>query len=88
MRTSRVLSAQPNVLAISRSVEFSTRFWLLLLATGVGVGLAGGLLMRLLYAVQHLAWQAAPLGLYTMSGSSGRWAGARDTCWPTPERRC
>ena len=64
MRASRVLSAQPNVLAISRSVEFSTRFWLLLLATGVGAGLAGGLLMRLLYAVQHLAWQAAPSGLY------------------------
>ena len=60
MRASRVLSAQPNVLAISRSVEFSTTFWLLLLATGVGAGLAGGLLMRLLYAVQHLAWQAAP----------------------------
>ncbi len=64
MRASRVLSAQPNVLAISRSVEFSARFWLLLLATGVGAGLAGGLLMRLLYAVQHLAWQAAPSGLY------------------------
>ena len=64
MRASRVLSAQPNVLAISRSVEFSTKFWLLLLATGVGAGLAGGLLMRLLYAVQHLAWQAAPSGLY------------------------
>ncbi len=64
MRASRVLSAQPNVLAISRSVEFSTTFWLLLLATGVGAGLAGGLLMRLLYAVQHLAWQAAPSGLY------------------------
>ena len=64
MRVARVLSAQPNVLAVSRSVEFSARFWLLLLATGVGAGLAGGLLMRLLYAVQHLAWQAAPSGLY------------------------
>ncbi len=64
MRASRVLSAQPNVLAVSRSVEVSAKFWLLLLATGVGAGLTGGLLMRLLYAVEHAAWQVSPADLY------------------------
>ena len=64
MRSARVLASQPNVLAVSRSIEFSPKFWLILLATGVAAGLAGGALMRLLYAVQHLAWQASPSGLY------------------------
>ena len=32
------------------------RFWLLTAATGVAAGLAGGALMRLLHAVEHLAW--------------------------------
>jgi H+/Cl- antiporter ClcA len=44
------------VLAVNRSIELSARFWLVLAATGVGAGLAGGLLMRLLHAAQHLAW--------------------------------
>jgi hypothetical protein len=34
----------------------SPLFWLLVVATGVGVGVAGGLLMALLRAAQHLAW--------------------------------
>lgn len=47
---------QPNALAVSRSMELSARFWLLLALTGLAAGLAGGLLMRLLKATQHIAW--------------------------------
>ena len=32
------------------------RIWLLVVLTGVGAGLASGLLMRLLYGVEHWAW--------------------------------
>ena len=34
----------------------TARIWLLVALTGVGAGLASGLLMRLLYAVEHWAW--------------------------------
>ena len=64
MRSARSLSAQPNVLAINRSVEFSPRFWLMLVLTGLGAGLAGGCLMRLLYAVQQLVWSEGRDGLF------------------------
>ncbi len=45
-------SPQPNVPA----EPLSAKTWLLLLATGAGAGLAGGLLMRLLRLVQHLSF--------------------------------
>lgn len=35
---------------------FSLRFWLLIVLTGVGAGLAGGLLMKLLRATEHLCY--------------------------------
>ncbi|HET9019424.1 MAG TPA: hypothetical protein VFN46_07560 [Acetobacteraceae bacterium] len=46
-------SPQPNLALAARQ---SGVFWLLLIATGVTAGLAAGLLMRLLIAVEHLAW--------------------------------
>ena len=45
-------SPQPNVPA----EPLSLKTWLLLLTTGAGAGLAGGLLMRLLRLVQHLSF--------------------------------
>ncbi len=53
-------SPQPNVVGSSTLRVLSPRFWLLLLASGAGAGLAAGLLMRLLRAVQHLAWPYRP----------------------------
>ncbi len=47
---------QPNVLVAANVPGFSARFWLLLVLTGVGAGLAAGLLMKLLRLVQHAAW--------------------------------
>ena len=43
---------------------FSPTFWLALVITAVLAGLAGGLLMRLLYAVQAFAWREQGEGLY------------------------
>ncbi|MHB8283051.1 MAG: chloride channel protein [Caulobacteraceae bacterium] len=51
-------------MTVNRSVELSGSFWLMLVLTGVGAGLVGGLLMRLLYGVQHLAWGEGPAGLF------------------------
>lgn len=47
---------QPNLLDGSRPTGLSWRFWALTVMTGIGAGIAGGLLMLLLRAVQHLAW--------------------------------
>ena len=47
-------SPQPNL--VENGGTFPAKFWLLVLLTGVGAGLAGSGLMRLLYAVQHVAW--------------------------------
>lgn len=49
-------SLQPNILPWGRPAGPSLRMWVLLVATGVGAGLAGGLLMKLLRAVQHFCW--------------------------------
>jgi H+/Cl- antiporter ClcA len=49
-------SPQPNVTAEPSGPEFSGRFWLTAVVGGVLAGLAGGLLMRLLRAVQHIAF--------------------------------
>jgi CIC family chloride channel protein len=43
---------QPNL----QGVEISPRLWFAILATGLGAGLAGGMLMRLLRLVQHLCF--------------------------------
>ena len=55
-------------------MEFSATFWLVLVLTGIGAGLSGGVLMRLLYAAQHVAWSEGTAGLYTalVDASAGR----------------
>ncbi len=49
-----MLSPQPNLNL--PAPRLSLRFWAVIVATGTGAGLAGGLLMRLLYAVEGAAW--------------------------------
>ena len=49
-------SPQPNVLDAPRRDQFPLAFWLLVCLTGVGSGLAAGLLMKLLRFVQHAAY--------------------------------
>lgn len=49
-------SPQPNVLGAPRRSAFPPTFWALVALTGVGSGVAAGLLMKLLRLVQHLAW--------------------------------
>ena len=47
-------SPQPNL--VEDGSTFPAKFWLLVVLTGAGAGLGGAGLMRLLYAVQHVAW--------------------------------
>ncbi len=47
-------SPQPNL--VEDGGTFPAKFWLLVVLTGIGAGLGGAGLMRLLYAVQHIAW--------------------------------
>ena len=47
---------QPNLGGDADGGDFPAKFWLLVVLTGAGAGLAGAGLMRLLYAVQHFAW--------------------------------
>ncbi len=49
-------SPQPNVQTNAEDVPFGPGFWLLVILTGIGAGLGGGLLMKLLHAVQHVSW--------------------------------
>ncbi len=55
-------SPQPNVAATAAEPGFVLRFWGLVVAAGVGAGLAGGGLMLLLNGVEHLAWPFPPGG--------------------------
>ncbi len=50
-------SPQPNLHATADSPDWSARFWFMTTAAGITTGLAGGALMRLLYAVEHFAWK-------------------------------
>jgi chloride channel protein, CIC family len=52
-------SPQPNVLSAGGPAGLSLRFWVAVVATGIGTGIGGGLLMALLRAVQHLSWSYA-----------------------------
>jgi H+/Cl- antiporter ClcA len=47
---------QPNVPGKGVVASYGARFWVLVVAIGVGAGLAGAGLIELLRAVQHLAW--------------------------------
>lgn len=49
-------SPQPNVPGGDAATGYPAAFWLAVVLTGVGAGLGGGLLMKLLYAVQHVCW--------------------------------
>lgn len=49
-------SPQPNLPSIGLEPGFSLHFWGLALLTGAATGFAGGLLMKLLHAVQHISW--------------------------------
>jgi CIC family chloride channel protein len=51
-----VPSPQPNI-GLQAWRQFSVRFWLALAVASVATGLAAGLLMRLLYWVQDIAWR-------------------------------
>ncbi len=53
-------SPQPNVLGSGSLRTLSPLFWVLVVVTGAGAGLAGGLLMLLLQAVEHLSWPYQP----------------------------
>lgn len=48
-------SPQPNIGGLG-TMAYPPRFWGLLLLTGTGAGLGGGLLLKLLHLVQHLCW--------------------------------
>lgn len=47
---------QPNVPDRGIVASYGVRFWVLVVAVGVGAGLGGAALIELLRAVQHLAW--------------------------------
>jgi len=47
---------QPNVPGRGIVASYGVRFWILVVAIGVGAGLCGAGLIELLRAVQHLAW--------------------------------
>lgn len=47
---------QPNVDELTTELRYGRQFWLLVVIAGVGAGLAGGGLMRLLFATEHMAW--------------------------------
>jgi H+/Cl- antiporter ClcA len=49
-------SPQPNIFANDAGGTLSLRFWGLIVVVGIGTGLGGGLLMKLLRATQHLSW--------------------------------
>lgn len=50
------LTAQPNLDVSSGQTTWPLRFWLITALTGVFAGLIGGALMKLLAALEHLAW--------------------------------
>src|SRR5580700_10272592 len=49
-------SSQPNLATSAAEPGFTRRFWLLVVFSGIGAGLAGGGLMLILDTVQHLPW--------------------------------
>jgi len=49
--------SQPNLEVSAAQSTWSFRFWLVTVLTGVTAGLIGGALMRLLHAVEHIAWR-------------------------------
>jgi CIC family chloride channel protein len=52
----RQQTPQPNIRKGAAGAGLPPRFWLLVVLTGIGAGLGGGLLMKLLHATQHFSW--------------------------------
>jgi chloride channel protein, CIC family len=52
----RELSPQPNLTAAAAEPPFHLRFWCSLVVAGAVAGIATGILMLVLNAIQHLAW--------------------------------
>ncbi|MHB1567498.1 MAG: chloride channel protein [Acidiferrobacter sp.] len=50
------LAPQPNDSSSHPPFNFSFRFWIIIVLTGIGTGIGAGLLMVLLHAVQHLCY--------------------------------
>jgi len=63
----RAPSPQPNVPGRGIVASYGLRFWLLVVAIGVGSGLGGAALMEILRAVQHLAWAYHGPGIETIT---------------------
>jgi H+/Cl- antiporter ClcA len=40
--------------------KFTSRFWMLVVLTGISAGIGGGLLMKLLYFIQKISWPQGP----------------------------
>lgn len=51
----------------------AARFWLALMLTGIGTGIAAAALTRLLEAVQHLAWSGSGAKLLEAAEQAGAW---------------
>jgi CIC family chloride channel protein len=49
-------SPQPNIRRRDAASRYPAIFWLIVVLTGVGGGLGAGLLMHVLYGMQHLCW--------------------------------
>jgi chloride channel protein, CIC family len=67
-------SLQPNVPGRGIVASFGLRFWLLVALVGLGAGIAAALLIELLRAIQHLAWdyRSGPFLDAVKRDSSGR----------------
>ncbi len=50
------LTLQPNVRAALQLSTFPLSFWVLCIISGIGAGLGGIAMMKLLHIVQHMAW--------------------------------
>lgn len=54
------LTPQPNVGRLGDLRKFSWKFWVMTVLTGIGSGIAGGLLMKLLFTMQSISWPNVP----------------------------
>jgi CIC family chloride channel protein len=51
------ISPQPNLDACEDKSLWSFRFWVMVAVAGASAGIVGGLMMRLLYTVEHFTWR-------------------------------
>jgi chloride channel protein, CIC family len=67
------LIAEPDMIPSSLTHPGAGRFWLAVLFTGAGTGLAAAALTRLLEAVQHLTWNGSATDLLDAVEHVGAW---------------